>query len=98
MGSYPVPSKTSVAGVGNISFEDKIQKDSGAIIPDPYNSKNYFREGTELVVFPESVIWGTLDRNKTFGEWAKKTIKEQNLYLIMGQILWDDEENYRTTE
>ncbi len=78
----------------NISYDDKFQKDSGVIIPDPYNSKNYFREGTELVVFPESVLWGTLERNKTFGEWAKKTLKKQNLYLITGQILWDNEENY----
>ena len=78
----------------NISYDDKFRKDSGVIIPDPYNSKNYFREGTELIVFPETVLWGTLERNKTFSEWAKKTIKEQNLYLITGQILWDDEENY----
>jgi len=70
----------------NISFDDKFQKDSGVIIPDPYNSNNYFKEGTELIVFPESVIWGTLERNKTFGEWAKKTIKKQDLYLITGQI------------
>lgn len=78
----------------NISFDDKFQKDSGVIIPDPYSSNNYFREDTELIVFPESVIWGTLERNKTFGEWAKKTIKKENLYLITGQILWDGEENY----
>jgi len=78
----------------NISYDDKFRKDSVVIIPDPYNSKNYFREGTELIVFPESVLWGTLERNKTFDEWVKKTIKKQNLYLITGQILWDDEENY----
>ena len=78
----------------NISYDAKFQEDSGVIIPDPYSSKDYFREGTELVVFPESVLWGTLERNETFDEWAKKTIKKQDLYLIMGQILWDDEENY----
>ncbi len=78
----------------NIYYDNKFQEDSGVIIPDPYDSKNYFREGTELVVFPESVLWGSLERNKTFGEWAKKTMKKQDLYLITGHILWDDEENY----
>ncbi|MHB8277364.1 MAG: apolipoprotein N-acyltransferase [Candidatus Humimicrobiaceae bacterium] len=78
----------------NISFDDKFEKDSGVIIPDRYSSKNYFKEGTELIVFPESVIWGTLEHNKTFNEWVSRTIKKENLYLIMGQILWDDKENY----
>lgn len=30
----------------NISFDDKFQKDSGVIIPDPHNNNNYFREDT----------------------------------------------------
>jgi len=78
----------------NISFDEKFERDSGTIIPDPYSSKNYFKNGTELIVFPESVIWGTLERNKTFKEWVAKTIKNENLYLIMGQILWDNKNNY----
>ncbi|MCL6087746.1 MAG: apolipoprotein N-acyltransferase, partial [Actinobacteria bacterium] len=78
----------------NISFDEKFERDSGVLIPDPYSGKNYFKDDTELVVFPESIIWGSLEHNKTFKEWAAKTIKKENLYLIMGQILWDDKENY----
>jgi len=90
-------SKINIAIVQpNISFDDKYEKDSGVIIPDPYGSKNYFKEGTKLVIFPESVIWGPIERvsNATFKEWASKTIREENLYLMMGQILWDEQENY----
>ncbi len=78
----------------NISFDDKFTKDSGVIIPEPYDTKSFFKKNTELIVFPESVIWGTLDHNETFKEWASKTLKNENLYLIMGQILWDDKNNY----
>jgi len=80
----------------NISFDEKFERDSGVIIPDAYNSENYFREDTDLIVFPESVIWGPIERkrNATFKEWVSRTIKKENLYLIMGQILWDEEENY----
>lgn len=78
----------------NISFDEKFEKDSGVIIPTPYDLNNYFKKDTELVVFPESVIWGPLEQNATFKEWAVKTIKKENLYLIMGQILWDDKKNY----
>jgi len=78
----------------NITFDKKFKKDSGVLIPNSYDTKNYFKEDTELVVFPESVIWGPLEQNKTFNEWTVKTIEKENLYLIMGQILWDDKENY----
>jgi len=81
----------------NITFDDKFEKDSGVLIPDPYSSDMYFREGTELVVYPETVLWGTLERNKTFGDWVKKTIKDEDLYFITGQILWDEEDNYYNT-
>ena len=81
----------------NITFDDKFEKDSGVLIPDPYNEGRYFREGTELVVYPETVLWGTLERNETFGNWVKKTIKDEDLYFITGQILWDDEDNYYNT-
>ncbi len=75
----------------DILYDYKFQRDSGVIIPDPYSNSDYFKEGTELVVFPETVLWGTLERNETFGSWAKKTIREENLYLITGHILWDEE-------
>jgi len=80
----------------NITFDDKFEKDSGVLIPDPYDSR-YFKEGTELVVYPETAIWGTLERNETFGSWVKETLKKEDLHLITGQILWDEEGNYYNT-
>ena len=81
----------------NISFDDKFETDSGFLIPDKTgNDGKYFLEETDLVVFPESIIWGTVEnkRNKTFYEWVKKTAGNEDLYFIMGQILWDENENY----
>ena len=40
----------------NITFADKFEKDSGVLIPDAYSSDRYFKEGTELVVYPETVL------------------------------------------
>jgi apolipoprotein N-acyltransferase len=81
----------------NITFDDKFEKDSGVLIPDPYSNERYFKEGTELVVYPETVLWGTLERNKTFGDWVKETIKNEDLHFITGQVLWDEEDNYYNT-
>jgi apolipoprotein N-acyltransferase len=81
----------------NITFDDKFEKDSGVLIPDPHDSETYFRQGTELVVYPETVLWGSLERNETFGNWVKETIKAEGLHFITGQILWDDEKNYYNT-
>lgn len=80
----------------NITFDDKYEKDTSVLIPDKYNDALYFREDTELVVFPESVIWGpvTRDENKSFYEWVKNTAKTENLHFIMGQIIWDENLNY----
>ncbi len=81
----------------DVSFDDKFKVDSGVIIPDKTGSSGkYFKDGTELIVFPESVVWGTLerDRNKTFYQWLKKTAEDENLYFIMGQILWDENDNH----
>jgi apolipoprotein N-acyltransferase len=81
----------------DVSFDDKFKVDSGVLIPDKTGtSGKYFKDETDLVVFPESVIWGELerDRNKTFYQWVKNTAKDENLYFIMGQILWDENENY----
>ena len=80
----------------NITFDDKFEKDSGVLIPEPYSDDRYFRKGTELVVYPETVLWGTLERNKTFGDWVKETIKAEDLYFVTGQILWDDGNYYNT--
>jgi apolipoprotein N-acyltransferase len=81
----------------NITFEAKFETDTDVLIPQKTGlSGSYFKAGTELVVFPESVIWGAieLERNKSFYEWVKNTAKNENLSFIMGQILWDTQENY----
>jgi apolipoprotein N-acyltransferase len=80
-----------------VSFDDKFEVDSGVLIPDETGSSGkYFKDGTDLLIYPESVIWGTLEReeNKTFYRWVKDTVKDEDLYLMMGQILWDENENY----
>ncbi|MBN2072320.1 MAG: apolipoprotein N-acyltransferase [Actinobacteria bacterium] len=84
----------------NISFDDKFETDTGVLIPKKTGEGGrYFAEGSELIVFPESVIWGYIERerNKTFYEWVKSTAGEENLYFMMGQILWDEKENYYNT-
>jgi len=84
----------------DITFDDKFETGTGVLIPDKTGEDSkYFREGTDLVVFPESVIWGDieLERNKAFYDWVKKTAKDENLYFIMGQILWNENKNYYNT-
>jgi apolipoprotein N-acyltransferase len=84
----------------NITFEAKFDTDTDVLIPQKTgDAGKYFKTGTELVVFPESVIWGSIerDRNKSFYEWVKNTAKNENLHFIMGQILWDEKENYFNT-
>jgi apolipoprotein N-acyltransferase len=81
----------------NITFEAKFDTDTDVLIPQKTGADGkYFKAGTELVVFPESVIWGAIeqDRNKSFYTWVKNTAKNEGLHFIMGQILWDEQENY----
>jgi apolipoprotein N-acyltransferase len=80
----------------NISFEDKFQEDSSVLIPEPYSKSSYFKPGTDLVVYPESVLWGSMDRekNKSFARWAREVLRKENLHLLSGQILWDSQKNY----
>jgi apolipoprotein N-acyltransferase len=81
----------------DVSFKDKFETGTGVLIPDKTGEGGkYFKEGTNLVVFPESVIWGNIDleRNKDFYDWVKNTAENENLYFLMGQILWDENKNY----
>ncbi|OQA21339.1 MAG: Apolipoprotein N-acyltransferase [Actinobacteria bacterium ADurb.Bin346] len=80
----------------NITFDDKYEKDTAVLIPEKYNSELYFKKSTELVVFPESIIWGLITReeNKSFYNWLKDTAKKEKLHIIMGQIIWDESLNY----
>jgi apolipoprotein N-acyltransferase len=84
----------------NVLFDDKFATDTDVLIPQRMESdKKYFKEGTELIVFPESVIWGLLEqeRNNSFYKWVRNTAAEENLYFTMGQIVWDEENNYYNT-
>ncbi|MGM0366064.1 MAG: apolipoprotein N-acyltransferase [Actinomycetota bacterium] len=80
----------------NIPFDEKFQKDPGVLIPRPYSDKNYFRPDTELVVFAESVLWGPVyrERNAAFSRWAKRVASREDLYIMLGQIVWDRHKNY----
>jgi apolipoprotein N-acyltransferase len=84
----------------NITFDDKFQTGTGVLIPDKTGENGkYFRKGTDLVVFPETMLWGDikLERNKEFHNWIKNTAEDEKLYFITGQILWDENENYYNT-
>ncbi len=60
------------------------------IIPEKYSAGSFFREGTELIVFPESMLWGSMDENEIFKEWIGKVEKEERAYLLIGQYLEDE--------
>lgn len=100
-GSHYEGKKLEIALVQpNVSFDDKFATDTDVLIPQRAGpDSKYFKEGTELVVFPESVIWGSLEqeRNNSFYKWVRNTAAEENLHFIMGQIVWDEEDNYYNT-
>jgi apolipoprotein N-acyltransferase len=84
----------------NVSFDDKFATDTDVLIPEKKGLNNsYFNDSTELVVFPETVVWGSLEqeRNNSFYKWVKRTAEEEGLYFIMGQIVWDEKDNYYNT-
>src|SRR4030042_652177 len=53
----------------NILLGDKYSGKGLEIIPEPYWNKIYFRENTNLVVFPESMLWGFIEENGRFKNW-----------------------------
>ncbi len=83
-------SEIEVAAVlPDIKLGDKYIESGLEIIPEEYSSSSFFKEGTELVVFPESMIWGFMDENKAFKEWIEKVAREEKFYLLMGQYVQD---------
>ena len=69
----------------NISFDDKFETGTAVLIPDKSGSGDkYFSEGTDLVVYPESVIWGDmeLERNKELRDWVKNTAQKK-IYIFL---------------
>ncbi|MEA2015423.1 MAG: apolipoprotein N-acyltransferase [Actinomycetota bacterium] len=79
----------------DIKLGDKYKEGGLEIIPDEYGGGSYFKEGTDLVIFPESMIWGTIDENKDFKNWMKKFAEEEKVYFLIGQYVQDeDSEGY----
>ena len=75
----------------NILLGDKYSGKGLEIIPEPYWNKIYFRENTNLVIFPESMLWGFIEENGRFKNWAEIVAKAENLYMLIGQYTHDDD-------
>lgn len=71
----------------NIPLGEKYIRGSGVLIPESYSADRYFKHGTELVIFPESVLWGHMEENEPFKKWAVKALSKEKLYLLVGQVV-----------
>ncbi len=75
----------------NILLGEKYLGKGTETIPDPYGEDGtYFKEGTELVIFPESILWGSMDENKNFKNWSKEVAEEENINLLIGQYVHNE--------
>lgn len=77
----------------NILFGQKYSEKGIEIIPESYSDSSYFKEDTDLVVFPESMLCGFIDENKGFKGWAQRTIKDEDLYMLIGQYAHNEQYN-----
>ncbi len=68
-----------------VLFGTKFRNKGYEIIPEPYSESSHFRPGTELVIFPESVLWGTSEENPEFFNWAGETAAGSGLWMLVGQ-------------
>jgi apolipoprotein N-acyltransferase len=75
----------------NVLFGHKYSEKGIEIIPQPYSSSSYFKEDTELVIFSESALWGFMDENKEFKEWAEEVLKNQSFYMLIGQYIHNED-------
>lgn len=74
----------------NVLFGDKYSEKGIEIIPEPYSESSYFKKGTELAVFPESVLWGGMDKNRVFKKWLEEVIRKEDIYLLIGQYVYNE--------
>jgi len=74
----------------DIALGYKYMEGGLEIIPERYSASSFFKEGTELIVFPESMLWGSMDENKEFKEWMENIEKEERVNLLIGQYLGDE--------
>ena len=85
-------SKINVAVVqANVIFGQKYSEKGIEIIPEPYSYCSYFKEDTELVVFSESALWGFMDENKKFKSWAEGILKNESVYMLIGQYIHNED-------
>ena len=75
----------------NVIFGQKYSNKGLEIIPEPYSDCSHFKEGTELVVFSESALWGFIDENKDFKTWAQEILENEPVYLLIGQYIHNEE-------
>jgi apolipoprotein N-acyltransferase len=72
-----------------ILFGNKYSDRGMEVIPERYSTDSYFKPGTELVIFPESALWGNIDENPVFSEWALNAMEEEDLNILIGQYTHD---------
>jgi apolipoprotein N-acyltransferase len=75
----------------NVLFGHKYSEKGIEIIPQPYSGSSYFKEDTELVVFSESALWGFMDENKEFKDWAGEVLKDESFYMLIGQYIHNED-------
>ena len=75
----------------NVLFGQKYSRKGIEMIPEPYSDGTYFQQGIDLVIFPESILWGSIDENKSFKEWAQNILEHESLCMLIGQYMHDEE-------
>lgn len=75
----------------NVLFGRKYSEKGIEIIPEPYSSSSYFKEGTELVIFSESALWDFMEENNEFRKWAEGVLKNESFYMLIGQYIHNED-------
>ncbi len=75
-----------------ILFGNKYSERGREVIPERYSPDSYFKPGTELVIFPESAVWGNMDENPIFSDWALSVMEKEDFKILIGQYTHDGNE------
>jgi len=75
----------------NVLFGQKYSERGIEIIPPPYCGNSYFKEDTELVIFSESALWGFMEENREFKDWAEEILKNESFYMLIGQYIHNED-------
>jgi len=76
-----------------VRYGNKYDDKGNEIIPEPYSSRDYFKPGTELIIFPESVLWGNMDENAAFKNWAEDALRDRDTYMLVGHYAHDGKQD-----